>query len=113
MSLTDFMQSFKYQKLSTEDSPLGGPIETWVDGATFSAGIGLDTSAEARIAYQNTLKKQYSIILPDGVTLTQDMRIKQVSTGTVYRITSNSADAHTPAIAGVAYAKVTAEVIDE
>ncbi|MFA5378769.1 MAG: head-tail adaptor protein [Dehalococcoidia bacterium] len=112
MSLTDFFQSFKYRTLTQTPSPLGGYVESWIDGATFSAGIGLDTSAEARIAYQNTLKKQYSIILPDGVTLTQDMRVKQVSTGTIYRITSNSADAHTPAIAGVSYAKVTAEVIE-
>jgi len=112
MSLTDFMETFKHQTLTQTPSPLGGYYESWVDGATFSAGIGLDTSAEARIAYQNTLKKQYSIILADGVTLTQDMRVKRSSTSVIYRITSNSADAHTPTIAGVAYAKVTAEVVE-
>lgn len=112
MSLTDFFENFKYQTLTQTPSPLGGYYDSWVDGATFQAGIGLDTSAEARIAFQNTLKKQYSIILADGVTLTQDMRVKRASTGVIYRITSNSADAHTPMIAGIAYAKVTAEVIE-
>jgi SPP1 family predicted phage head-tail adaptor len=112
MSLTDFLESFKYRTKTTVSSPLGGSTESWTDGATFSAGIALDTSAEMRVAYQNGLKKQYSIILPDGVTLTQDMRIKRVSTGVIYRITSNSADTHTPAIAGVSYAKVTAEVTE-
>jgi len=112
MSLTDFFESFKHQTLTQTPSPLGGYYESWADGESFSAGIGLDTSAEARIAYQNTLKKQYSIILADGVTLTQDMRVKRSSTGVIYRITSNSADTHTPAVAGVPYSKVSAEVVE-
>ena len=112
MSLTDFFESFKYQTLTQTPATLGGTIDTWADGDTFSAGIGLDTSMEARVAYQSTLKKQYSVLIPDGVTLTQDDRIKRVSTGVVYRITSNSADAHTYPIAGIQYAKVTAEVIE-
>jgi len=113
MSLTDFMESFKYQTLTTTPSPLGGDIETWVDGASFLAAVALDNSMEMRIGYQNGLKKQYMIALPDGVTLTQDMRVKQVSTGIEFRITSKSADTHTPAIAGVQFSEVTAEVIDE
>ena len=112
MSLTDFMESFKYQTLTQTDSPLGGKIDTWTDGATFLAAITLDMSMEMRIAYQNGLKKQYTLALPDGVTLTQDMRVKQVSTGIVYRVTSKSADDHTPAIAGIWFSQATAEVVE-
>lgn len=112
MSMTDFFEDFQYQTLTETTSALGGKVQTWTDGSTFQAGIGLDTSAEARVAYQNTLKKQYSVLIPDGVTLTQDDRIKRVSTGVVYRITSNAADAHTYPIAGIQYAKATAEVIE-
>jgi len=71
MSLTDVMEAFYYQTKTVTPSPLGGDIETWVDGAAFVAAVALDTSMEMRIGYQNGLKKQYTIALPDGVTLTQ------------------------------------------
>jgi head-tail adaptor len=110
--ITDFFESFKYRTLTTTTSPLGGTVETWVDGATFSAGIFLNNSEEMQIAYRNGLKKQYTVVLPNGVTLAQEARIKRVSDSVIFRITADSADTHTPAVAELQYSYVTAEVIE-
>lgn len=109
--LTDFFEAFKYRTLTQTASPLGGKIDTWTDGATFQAGVSLNNSREAQIAYRNGLATQYTIVVPNGVTLRQNDRIKRVADGVEYRITSNSADMHTPAPAALQYAQVTAEVI--
>jgi SPP1 family predicted phage head-tail adaptor len=109
--LTDFFETFKRRTLTQTDSPLGGKIETWVDGATFQAGVSLNNSREAQIAYRNGLATQYIIVVPVSVTLRQNDRVKRVADGVEFRVTSNSADMHTPACAVLQYAQVTAEVI--
>jgi head-tail adaptor len=111
--LSDFFVSFKYRTPTETDAPLGGKILTWADGNTFSAGIFLNNSQEMQIAYQSGMKKQYTIVCPDGVTLTKDMRIKRVSDGAIFRITADSADTHTPVVAELQYSYVTAEVFVE
>ena len=109
--LTDFFEAFKYRTLTQTTSPLGGKIDTWTDGATFQAGVSLNNSREAQIAYRNGLATQYTIVVPADVTLRQNDRVKRVADGVEYRITSNSANMHTPAPAALQYAQVTAEVI--
>lgn len=109
--LTDFFEAFKRRTLTQTDSPLGGKIYTWTDGASFQAGISTNNSREAQIAYRNGLATQYTIVIPHGVTLRQNDRVKRVADGVEFRITSNSADMHTPACAALQYAQVTAEVI--
>jgi hypothetical protein len=108
--LTDYFEAFYLQKLTSTPSPLGGSVETWADDTAFQAGIWIDNSAEARIAYRTGLKTQYSIILPDGLTLTHNDRIRRVSDGKTYLITSGMS--HTPAPAQLQYGRVTAEVIE-
>jgi hypothetical protein len=111
--LTDFFESFKYRTLTTTpSSDFGGKNPSYADGTTFSAGVFLNNSAEMRIAYQNGMKKQFTVVLPDGVTLTHGMLIKRVSDSMIFRITADSADAHTPIIAELQYSYVTAEVME-
>ena len=111
MALTDFFEAFKRRTLTQTDSPLGGKIDTWTDGASFQAGISTNNSREAQIAYRNGLATQYTIVAPTTVTLHQNDRVKRVADGVEFRITSNSTDMHTPACAALQYAQVTAEVI--
>lgn len=109
--LTDFFETFKHRTLTQAASPLGGKVDTWSDGATFQAGISLNNSREAQIAYRSGLATQYTIVIPTSVTLRQNDRVKRVADGVEFRVTSNSADMHTPACAALQYAQVTAEVI--
>lgn len=111
MALTDFFEDFKRRTLTETASPTGGKIKTWVDGDVFRAGISTNNSREMQVAYRNGLATQYVIVVPAGVTLRQNDRVKRVANGIEYRITSNSDDMRTPAPAALQYAQVTAEVI--
>ncbi len=111
MALTDFFEAFKRRTLTQTDSPLGGKIDTWTDGASFQAGISTNNSREMQVAYRNGLATQYIVVVPTTVTLVQNERIKRVSDGRDYRITSNGADMRTPACAALQYMQATAEVI--
>lgn len=108
--LTDYFEAFYRQTRTSTSSPLGGTVDTWADGAAFQAGISVNNSAEARIAYRNGLKTQYNLILPDGVVLTHNDRIRRVSDGKTYLLTSGMN--HTPAPAELQYSVMTAEVIE-
>ena len=109
--LTDFFETFKRRALTQTTSPLGGKVDTWTDGASFQAGVSLNNSREAQIAYRNGLATQYTIVMPTTVTLHQNDRVKRVADGVEFRVTSNSPDMHTPACATLQYSQVTAEVI--
>jgi head-tail adaptor len=108
--ITDFFESFKKQTKTETTSPLGGVVETWVDGATFLAGIAANNSREMQVAYRNGLAVQYTIVT-ESTVLVQDERVKRVADGKVFRITSNNTEFATPAIASVQYRQATAEVI--
>lgn len=111
MALMDFFEAFKRRTLTETDSTLGGKVSTWVDGATFQAGVSTNNNHEARIAYRNGAVTEYIIVVPDGTVLRKDERIKRVGDSVEYRITSDSAVMHTPATASLKYAQSTAEVI--
>lgn len=110
--LADFMESFVLLEKSTTPSSISGVVESWEDGNTISAGVYLNNSSEAQIAYRNGEVKQYYVVLPAGITLTQNDRIRRVSDGAVYRITSDSADMTIPSCASQQYSRVTAEIVD-
>lgn len=110
--LEDYFETFTRQVETPTSAPLGGKKSTWADGATFQAGISKNNSREAQIAYRSGLAAQYVIVVPDGVVLAHDERVKRSSDGRTYRITSNSGDMHTPTVAYVQYSQATAEVIE-
>ena len=112
MALSDFFEDFIMQNWSSKPDGNGGIVWEISDGAPFRAGISTKNSTEAQIAYKNGLKTIYTIVHPKTLSLSQDDRVKRVKDGRLYRSPSNSADMSTPAIAGVQYAQVTAEVVD-
>lgn len=111
--LHDYFETFVHRVKTETESEVSGTVETWADGSSFLAGIVHENSAEMQIAYHSGLKRQYTLVLPDNVTLNKNDRVKRSSDGLELRITSNSLDMLTPAIATLAYSQVTAEVIDE
>lgn len=110
--LSDYFEDFVMQDKSSQPDGFGGIVWTYSDGAPFRAGISTNSTTEAQIAVQNGMKALYTIVHPVALTLRQDDLVKRVKDGRVYRITSNSADMTTPAIAQVQYSQVTAEVVE-
>lgn len=109
--LSDYFEDFVVMTKIKVPDDFDGLRDEYVEGASFRAGISTNSSTEAQIAQQNGMKAIYTIVHPITMTLEQNDRVKRVKDGRVYRITSNSADMTTPAVAQVQYSQVTAEVV--
>lgn len=112
MALEDYFDDFCYVDRVTVPDGSGGVYEQWQRGADFRAGITLKSSTEAMIAEKNGMKSIYVIVTKPVIELKKDDRVMQISTGEVFRITSNGRDMTTPGIANVQMRQVTAEVVD-
>lgn len=112
MALTDFFVDVCIMDKYTQADGMGGIITTYADGAAFRAGITTKQSTEAQIAYQNGLKTIYAIVFEPKITLQQGDRVKRISDGRVFRVTSNASDMTTPAAAHLKMSQVSAEVIE-
>lgn len=112
MALEDFFEDFIMQNWTSAPDGFGGIKWALEDGAHFRAGISTNQSTEAQIAYKSGLKTLYTIVHLPTLTLELNDRVKRVKDGRIYRITSNSADMTTPAVAQAQFAQVTAEVMD-
>ena len=112
MALQDFFTDFTMLNWLSRPDGFGGITWTWSDGAAFRAGVSANSTAEAQIAYQAGTKTIYTIVTQDNVGLELNDRVKRVSDGKVFRVTSNAADMTTPALAEVQFSQVTAEVVE-
>lgn len=110
--LSDFFEDFILQNRVAAPDGFGGVNWTYTDGVPFKAGISLDNSTEAKIAYKNGLRAIYTIVCRKVMNLSQDDVVKRTKDNRLYRITSNSADMETPSVAVEQYHQVTAEVIE-
>lgn len=110
--LSDFFEDFILQNWSSKPDGFGGIVWETTDGVVFRAGISTNQSTEAQIAYKSGLKTIYTIVHPATLALEQGDRVRRMKDGQLYRITSNSADMSTPAVAQEQYRQVTAEVIE-
>lgn len=111
MALSDFfVDCCMVDKISVPDG-FGHVSHTYVDGARFKAGIGTDSSTEARIAYQQGLAVMYSIITNEMDVLKQGDRIKRLKDGLVLEVTSDAVDMTTPSVARVKFCKVSAKAV--
>ena len=111
MALKDFFEDFIIQSKVYVDTGFGTFEPQYTDGANFRAGISTNSSVEAQIAERNGMKTIYTIVHLPSIALHKDDRVRRIKDGRMYRITSDSADMITPAMADVRYAQVTAEVI--
>lgn len=87
----------------------GGYDTAYVDGATFQAVIGLDTSIQARVAEQQGVTSLYKVITPKSVNLQYHDIFKRSTDNKIFRVTSDGDDKVTPNAASMQLRKVTAE----
>lgn len=112
MAIENFFEDFIMQDWTSQSDGFGGIIWTWKDGAQFKAGISMNSSTEMKIAEQQGLKTIFTVVTKKTLELEQGDVIKHKITNELYRITSNSRDMQTPAVAEVEYWQVSAEKVE-
>lgn len=110
--LTDFFEAFRRVNRTPAADGYGGTTFTYTDGTAFQAGIITQKQKESEIANRAGQKVNYTLIVKPNIRLVQNDIVKRVKDGRYYRITSDTADRTTPAVAYVKYAQADAEIID-
>lgn len=97
--------------LNKQTSPdgYGGFINTWTDGAEFSAAIVFDTSIEARRAEAEGVTSVYTVTVPKSISLEYHDVFRRISDGKIFRVTSDGDDKFTPTMSTLDMRQVTAE----
>lgn len=109
MLLLERMEPCVFLRPITQSDGEGGFDTTWEAGDAFMAAIVLQTSNEYRRAENEALKKSYSVFTKGGLELKHQDVFRRISTGSIYRVTSDGRDRQTPACASFSFARVTAE----
>lgn len=79
--------------------------------APFRAGFIRNSSTEARIAYQSGIRELFTIVFSDMLELLPNDRVKRISDGKVFRITSDARDMTTPEQSDMHFREADAEVV--
>lgn len=87
----------------------GGYIDTYTDGAEFSAAITFDTSMQARVGEKDGVTSLYTVTTGKEMTLEYHDVFKRLRDGKIFRVTSDGDDKYTPASASLNMRQVTAE----
>lgn len=112
MAVTDFFEDFVVIDYRSKPDGLGGVKWETVEGAQFRAGIYLNTSNEAQMAYQSGIKSLFTIATLKNVELEQNDVVRRERDGRTYRIIGNAIDNTAPDKAvNVAIRTVQAEVV--
>lgn len=109
--LDERMQAFCILDRITTPDGYGGTNAVWVDGAPFRAAAVQLSSNEMELAYQNGQKRIYAIYFKPIVGLEQNMRVKRLQDGTVYRITATPDPQQTSAGSAIGLIRTTMEVV--
>lgn len=92
----DYFEDVVIMDKRTHNDPISGTTTSWVEGATFRAGITTDNSTSARVAYQSGAQVMYTIVYTDTVELSIGDRVKRKKDGTVMVVKSSPADMAPP-----------------
>ena len=87
----------------------GGYTTEWVDGATFTAAIVLDSSLQAKIAEKQGVTGLYTVTTKKNVNLQFRDVFRRESDKKIFRVKSDGDDKHTPASASLNMRQVSAE----
>ena len=87
----------------------GGFINTWTEGAVFSAAITFDTSIQARVAEVQGVHSLYTVTTPRSLVLQYNDVFRRLSDDKLFRVTSDGDDKATPKSAALDMRQVTAE----
>ena len=110
MSLIDTMkETCTMLDKTTVSDGMGGFVQQWADGATFTAAIVKDNTTQGRIAEKQGVTELYTVTVDKGLTLDFHDVFRRDSDGAIFRVTSNITDSKTPAVATFAFGQVSAE----
>ena len=107
--LSEAMESCVILNKQTALDNYGGFINTWVDGAKFSAAIVFDTSIEARTAEAQGVHSLYTVTTARNLVLQYHDVFRRTRDNKLFRVTSDGDDKYTPASASLDMRQVTAE----
>lgn len=113
MALEDNFKACRMMDKRTSADGYGGIVVRYEPGAEFMAGIVTDSSAEARVAYQQGLKRIYTIVTPELVVLSQGDVIRREEDGLLIRVTSNGIDMRPPGYSTLRFSQVQGEAVTE
>lgn len=92
----DYFEDVVIMDKRTHNDLISGTSTSWVEGATFKAGVVTDNSTAAKIAYQNGALVMYTVVYSDMVELSIGDRLKRVKDGTVMTVKSSPSDMTPP-----------------
>ena len=96
MMIQDFFEDVVIMDKRTHTDDISGTTTSWVDGATIKAGVVVDNSTAARVAYQNGARVMYTIVYSDTVDLAIGDRLRRAKDGTVMTVKSSPGDMTPP-----------------
>ena len=91
------------------DDAYGSWVDTWQEGASFTATIIKDSTTEATVAERQGISEIFTVVTRKGFPLSYHDVFKRLSDGAIFRVTSESVDSEAPARSSVQIAKVSAE----
>jgi head-tail adaptor len=107
--LTQMMDECKIMNHVRTDDDYGGYLDTWTEGATFSAAIAKDMTTEQQIAEKQGISESFTVVVADTFPLDYHDVFKRVKDGSIFRVTSKTTDSTAHPASTVRIAKVTAE----
>lgn len=96
MMVQDYFEDVVIMDKRTHTDPIGGTSTSWVEGAKIKAGIVVDNSTAAKVAYQSGAQVMYTIVCSDTVELSIGDRLKRVKDGTIMVVKSSPGDMSPP-----------------
>ena len=94
---------------TTSPDGYGGIIDSWSDGAEFTAAIALDTSTAAQTALAMGATGVYTVVTKKTVNLRFHDVFRRKSDGKIFRVVTDGDDKKTPPSAGLNMRVVRAE----
>lgn len=113
MSLIDSrMEDVTMLDMVSVPDGFGGIVKEWRDGAKFRASILTKATTEAEIAYQQGVKRMYTVYTKQIAKLSRNDRLRRESDGRVLRVTSDAVEDGTPGTSVLDLYRVSAEAVE-
>lgn len=109
--LSDYFEPFTRMIRTSQTDAMTGNQYVYSEGSTFLCGCSTTTRSPVDVASQQSVKVDYTLFLPDGITLAVGDLVKRVKTGDILRIVTNPIDMQIPSVSSMRYSVCTAEVV--
>lgn len=94
--IQDFFEDVIIMDKRTHTDPIAGTSSSWEEGAAIKAGVVVDNTTAARVAYQSGARVMYTVVFSDVYELAVGDRIKRVKDGTIMEVKSSPGDMTPP-----------------